>query len=96
VLEAQVLRLHLLMRLVLAGSPAVRRGPVSHPGDATEISVASVQGRTPGEGERLLSAGARTMWKAAREEFTEIVWLVCIIGGLSVLAVASAAALAAG
>jgi hypothetical protein len=35
------------------------------------------------------------MWKAAREEFKEVVWLVCIIGGLSVLAVASAAALAA-
>jgi hypothetical protein len=35
------------------------------------------------------------MWKAAREEFKEVVWLVCIISGLSVLAVASAAALAA-
>jgi len=35
------------------------------------------------------------MWKTAREEFKEVVWLVCIIGGLSVLAVASAAALAA-
>ena len=27
------------------------------------------------------------MWKAAREEFKEIVWLVCIIGGLSGLGV---------
>jgi hypothetical protein len=61
---------------------------------ATEIGALSVRGRTPGREDTSLSVGAGTMWKAAREEMREIVWLVLVIGSLSALAAFSVAALA--
>src|SRR5262249_30047821 len=95
-LEAQILRLHLLMHAGVCRALGRDAGGLFRTSPQRKLPPPPFRDRRQGKGEQQFSAGAVTMWKAAREEFKEIVWLVCIVGGLSVLAVASAAALAAG